>query len=55
MNTASSDLLDEFRRELENKRQSAIIDAYINKPSPDAMAAKALEMLDKDLDAIDEP
>jgi hypothetical protein len=52
---APQDLLDEFRKELKDQRRCAIIDAYIKKPSADAMSAKALELLAKDLDAIEKP
>lgn len=55
MSVASNDLLDEFRREVKDKRRGAIIDVYIKRPSADAMSAKALQMLAEDLDAIEEP
>ena len=55
MSVTPKDLLDEFRKEVKAKRRGTIIDAYIKKPSADAMAAKALELLAEDLDAIEKP
>lgn len=55
MTVSPNDLLDEFRKEVKDKRRGAIIDAYIKKPSADAISAKALEVLAEDLDAIEKP
>lgn len=52
---SSVDLLAEFRKGIRDNRRGAIIDAYIQKPSADAMVVKALEVLEKDLDAIQKP
>jgi hypothetical protein len=53
MSVTPKDLLDEFRKEVKDKRRGAIIDAYIKKPSADAMSAKALEVLAEELNAIE--
>ena len=53
MSVGPRDLVDEFRKELKDHRRGAIIDAYIKKRSVDAMSAMALELLAKDLDAIE--
>jgi hypothetical protein len=55
MSVSPNDLLDEFRKEVKDKRRGAIIDVYIKKPSADAMSARALQMLAEDLDAIEKP
>lgn len=48
-------LVSEFRNEVKDKRRCALIDAYIKKPSADALFAKALELLAEVIDAIDKP
>jgi len=55
MSADPKDLVSEFRKEVKDKRRGALIDAYIKKPSADAMSAKALELLAEDIDAIDKP
>jgi hypothetical protein len=55
VSVAPKSLLDEFRKEVKDQRRGAIIEAYIKKPSADAMSAKALELLAEDLDAIEKP
>jgi len=49
------DPVAEFREAVKDKRRVALIDAYIKKPSADAMSAKARELLAEDIDAIDKP
>lgn len=53
MSVTPKDLLDEFRNEVKDKRRSALIDAYIKKPSAEAMSGKALALLAEDLHAIE--
>jgi hypothetical protein len=55
MSTAPKDLVAEFRKEVKDKRRGVLVDAYITKPTADAMAAKALELLKEDIDAIENP
>ncbi len=50
---AAPELVSGFRNGLKDKRRGALIDAYLKKPSADAMSAKALELLMEDVDAID--
>lgn len=45
MSADSKDLVSEFRKEVKDKRRGALVDAYIKKPSPDALSSKALELL----------
>ncbi len=55
MSTAPKDLVAEFRKEVKDKRRGELVDVYIAKPTADAMAAKALELLTEDIDAIENP
>lgn len=53
MSTDPKDLVAELRKEVKDKRRGALLDAYIKKPTPDAMAKKAIALLTEDIDAID--
>ena len=48
-------LVKELRSEVKRKRLGALLDAYMKKPTADAIAAKALEILVEEIDAIDKP
>jgi len=49
----ANNLVEEFRKEVDDQGRGALIEAYVNEPSADAMAEKALELLVEELDAID--
>jgi hypothetical protein len=46
-------LLTEFRDEIKDKRCRALLDAYIKKPDPQAIAEEALQLLSKALNHED--
>jgi hypothetical protein len=50
-----TDLVKELRTEVKGKRRGALLDAYIKKPTAEAIATKALEILMEEIDAIDKP
>jgi len=50
-----TELVEELRSELKDKRRAALLDAYLKKPTPDAIASKALAILVEEIDAIDKP
>lgn len=50
---AEEELIHELQSEVKDKRRTALIEAYAKKPTPDAIATKALEILAEDIDAIE--
>ena len=50
-----TELVEELRSELKDKRRAALLDAYLKKPTADAIASKALVILAEEIDAIDKP
>jgi hypothetical protein len=53
--SAKEELIEELRREVKDKRRAALVDAYTKKPTADAIATKALEILAEEIDAIEKP
>ena len=53
MSTDPKDLIDEFRKEVKDKRRAALIDSYLKKPSAAALSQKALELLADEINAIE--
>ena len=49
------ELLQELRGDVKDKRRAALLEAYIKQATPAAIATKALEILAKEIDAIDKP
>ncbi len=52
---AEEELIEEFSREVKDERRAALVDAYQKKATADAIAAKALEILAEQIDAIEKP
>lgn len=52
---ADKDLIKELQCELKDQDRAALVDAYTKKPTADAIATKALEILVEKIDAIDNP
>ena len=48
-----NELVEECRKEVKDRRREALVAAYLQKPTGDAIAAKALEILAEEIDAID--
>lgn len=53
--SAEEELIDKFSRELKDKRRVALVDAYLKKPTAEAIATRALEILAEQIDAIEKP
>ena len=53
--SAEEELIEEFSREVKDKHRVALVDAYLKKPTADAIATKALEILAEQIDAIEKP
>jgi hypothetical protein len=51
---ADTSLIDELRADVKTERRTALVDAFIAKPTPSAIADKAVELLEEDVRAIDE-
>ena len=51
--SAEEELVHELQSEVKDKHSTALIDAYRKKPTPDAIATKALEILAEEIDAIE--
>ena len=55
MKADPNELVSEFRKQVKDKRRGALVDAYIKKPTAEAMSKKALELLAEEIDAIEKP
>jgi len=49
------ELIEELRSQVKDKYRQALLNAFIKKPTADAIATKALEMLTQEIDAIEKP
>lgn len=52
--SAEEKLIEELTRDVKDKRRAALVDAYTKKPTTDAIATKALEILAEEIDAIEQ-
>ena len=48
-------LIEDLLAEVKDKRRGALVYAYKTKPTADAIATKALEILTEEIDAIENP
>jgi alpha-D-ribose 1-methylphosphonate 5-triphosphate synthase subunit PhnG len=51
--SADEELIEALQRDVKDKRRAALVDAYTQKPTADAISTKALEILAEEIDAIE--